>query len=121
MLQYTSRPLSVRLTETLAPERQLEWDALVDAHPGGDVTQLSGWGRLRQLAGYTPLYVLAYDGEHIVGGAQIMVRQVPALGSVGYAPYGPLVFAHAEQPDEVQTALAGAFRDLVRNRLRVLF
>jgi lipid II:glycine glycyltransferase (peptidoglycan interpeptide bridge formation enzyme) len=121
MLQYTSSPLSVLLMETLNLEQLLEWDALVDAHPGGDVTQLSGWGRLRRLAGYTSLYVLAFYGGQIVGGAQILVRQVPALGRVGYAPYGPLVFRHAERPDEVHTALADAFRDLVRNRLRVLF
>ncbi len=121
MRPQASTPVSVKLTETPGVEVLHEWDALVAAHLGGDVAQLSGWGRLRRLAGYTPLYVLAYDGEDIVGGAQILVRQVPVLGSVGYAPYGPLVFGRARRPDEVVTVLADTFRDLAGDRLSILF
>ena len=114
---------STRVTVTRKPgaAELTAWDALVSAHPGADVTQLSGWGRLRRLAGYSPLYVLVRDQERIVGGAQVLIRRVPVLGSVGYLPYGPLVFGHSKDPEEVCSLLADTLRDLVRDRLRVLF
>ncbi len=114
---------STRVTVTVGPEAAelAAWDALVSAHPGADVTQLSGWGRLRRLAGYSPLYVLAHDQEQIVGGAQVLIRRVPVLGFIGYAPYGPLVFGRAKDQEEICSLLADTLRDLVRDRLRVLF
>src|SRR3712207_4429911 len=95
VVTHASRSLSVVLTEAPGAELLREWDALVAAHPGADVAQLSGWGRLRRLAGYSSLYVLARQDEQIVGGAQVLVRRVPVLGAVGYAPYAPLVFGPA--------------------------
>lgn len=38
-----------------------EWDALVSATPGSDVTQLSAWARLRSNVGYEALYLLGYS------------------------------------------------------------
>ncbi|MCW2579364.1 MAG: peptidoglycan bridge formation glycyltransferase FemA/FemB family protein, partial [Blastococcus sp.] len=113
--------MSVAVTETPGAAQLAAWDALVSAHPGADVTQLSGWARVRRLAGYSPLYVLAYDGDRIVGGAQLLVRRVPLLGSIGYAPYGPLVFGHGDHADDVHSLLADTLRDLVADRLRILF
>lgn len=104
------------------------WDALVDRTPGTDVTQFSTWARLRGMVGFAPLYVLAYRAAELVGGAQIMTRRVPLLGTVGYLPYGPLVTPDAlssreVSPDvnpDVRSALADALAVLCRRRLRIL-
>ena len=118
---HASSSTWVTVTEEPGTDQLSAWDASVSAHPGADVAQLSGWGRLRRLAGYTPLYVLAYERERIVGGVQVLVRSLPLLHSLGYAPYGPMVFEHAERPDEIYSLLADALRDLVTDRLRILF
>ncbi|HEU0088366.1 MAG TPA: GNAT family N-acetyltransferase [Pseudonocardiaceae bacterium] len=97
------------------------WDALVDRTPGTDVTQFSTWGMLRGLAGFAPLYLLAHRSTDLVGGALIMTRRVPVLGSLGYLPYGPLVAAGTAGPDDVTRALADALVVLGRRRLRMLF
>ncbi|MGQ0777591.1 MAG: lipid II:glycine glycyltransferase FemX [Pseudonocardiales bacterium] len=101
------------------PEVLRAWDGLVDRTPGTDVTQFSTWARLRRQVGFTPLYVLAHHGGELVGGAQILSRRMPALGAVGYLPYGPIVASDA--PDGVTWALADALTGLRRRRLRMLF
>ena len=97
------------------------WDLLVDRTPGTDVTQLSVWAGLRGRVGFSPLYVLAYRGAELVGGAQILTRRVPVLGGVGYLPYGPLVAPDIAAPDDVRRALVDALAVLGQRRLRILF
>ncbi|MCA1676422.1 MAG: GNAT family N-acetyltransferase, partial [Actinobacteria bacterium] len=104
-----------------APEVLSTWDALVEGTPGTDVTQLSTWALLREMVGFTPLYVLAYRATELVGGALIMSRRVPLLGAVGYLPYGPLVAPEGKDADDVRRALADALAVLCRRHLRMLF
>jgi lipid II:glycine glycyltransferase (peptidoglycan interpeptide bridge formation enzyme) len=113
--------LALRVTGDPDPATVARWDALVLAHPTADVTQLSGWARLRREAGYEPLYLLVTDGDRLAGGALVLVRRVPLLGRVGYIPYGPLVAAGEERPDDVLEVLADGLRDLTRRRVRTLF
>lgn len=114
---------AVSVTARRAPGAGLlgAWDALVDSTPGTDVTQLSTWARLREMVGFTPLYVLAHQPAGLAGGALIMVRRVPLLGAVGYLPYGPLVASGARSGADVRRALADALAALCRRRLRMLF
>ncbi len=97
------------------------WDDLVRAHPAGDVAQLSAWTRIRGLAGYTGMHVLAFDNGHLVGGAQILLRRVHGLGALGYVPYGPLVSPAAADPDGIHDLLSDALAHLGRRRFRALF
>jgi len=97
------------------------WDLLVDRTPGTDVTQLSVWAGLRGRVGFSPLYLFAYRGAELVGGAQILTRRVPVLGGVGYLPYGPLVAPDVAAPEDVRRALVDALAVLGRRRLRILF
>jgi len=103
------------------PEVLREWDRLVDRTPGTDVTQLSCWARLRRQVGFTALYLLAHQAGELVGGAQLMTRRVPVLGTAGYLPYGPLVAPEAAPGPDVRCALADALAVLGRRRLRMLF
>ncbi|WP_165943865.1 lipid II:glycine glycyltransferase FemX [Saccharopolyspora karakumensis] len=97
------------------------WDELVEATPGCDVSQLSAWGRVRAEAGYAPHYVLVTRGGEVLGGAQVLVRQVRPLGTLGYVPYGPVIATGVPDRACVRDALAGALDDLARHRLRMLF
>lgn len=97
------------------------WDRLVDSTAGSDVTQLTAWARLRGRVGYAPLYLLAFQAGELVGGAQIMYRCVPVLGSVGYLPYGPVISPDAADRNGICRALGGGLAALGRRRLRMLF
>ncbi|MGH3870211.1 MAG: lipid II:glycine glycyltransferase FemX [Pseudonocardiaceae bacterium] len=97
------------------------WDQLVDDTPGSDVTQLTAWARLRGRVGYTPLYLLAFRAQELVGGAQILHRRVPVLGRVGYLPYGPIISAAATDRHGICRELAGGLATIVREQLRMLF
>ncbi|HKR49855.1 MAG TPA: GNAT family N-acetyltransferase [Pseudonocardiaceae bacterium] len=107
--------------EDPGPDVLEAWDLLVDRTPGTDVTQLSAWAGLRGRVGFSPLYLLAYRGTELAGGAQILTRQVPVLGAVGYLPYGPLVAPDVVAADDVRRALVDALAVLSRRRLRILF
>lgn len=113
--------ISVTARRNPGPEILGAWDALVDRTPGTDVTQFSTWARLRGMVGFTPLYVFAYRATELVGGALIMSRRIPLLGSVGYLPYGPLVTSDAQDADDVRRALADVLAVLCRRQLRMLF
>jgi lipid II:glycine glycyltransferase (peptidoglycan interpeptide bridge formation enzyme) len=95
------------------------WDELVRAS-ARDVAQLSGWARVRRLAGYQALYVFVEDGGELVGGAQVLVRRLPVLGAVCYVPYGPVALPSAVRP-AVQESLAEALARVGRRSSRALF
>lgn len=84
-------PIEVRVHTGADHELLRRWDRLVRTTPGTDVTQLSVWGRLRGEAGYTATHLLAFAGDRLLGGAQVLCRRVGALGAIGYVPYGPLL------------------------------
>ena len=110
--------------EDPGPEALQAWDLLVDRTPGTDVTQLSIWAGLRARVGFSPLYLLAYRGTELVGGAQILTRRMPVLGAVfslGYLPYGPLVAPGVAAADDVRRVLVDALAVLGRRRLQILF
>lgn len=116
-----TQQIHVTIREDPGPEALHAWDRLVDHTPGTDVTQLSVWGGLRSRVGFTPLYLLAYQAGELVGGAQILTRRFPVLGSVGYLPYGPLVSPGAPAADDIRQALVDALAMLSRRRLPILF
>lgn len=119
----SGRKVQVIVRAEPGPEALNAWDLLVDRTPGTDVTQFSVWGGLRGRVGFTPLYLLAYRAGELVGGAQILTRRFPVLGSVGYLPYGPLVSPDAVSSDaeEIRHALVDALVMVSRRRLRMLF
>ena len=115
------RKVRVIAREDPGAEALHAWDLLVDRTPGTDVTQFSAWGVLRGRVGFTPLYLLAYQDGELVGGAQILTRRFPVLGSVGYLPYGPLVSPGAPAAEDIRHALVDALLLLTRRRMRILF
>jgi lipid II:glycine glycyltransferase (peptidoglycan interpeptide bridge formation enzyme) len=68
-----------------------EWDAWVAAAPGGHHLQTAGWARVKAAAGWHATRVALARGEEIAAGCQLLIRRIPLLGSVAYAPRAPLM------------------------------
>jgi lipid II:glycine glycyltransferase (peptidoglycan interpeptide bridge formation enzyme) len=94
-----------------------EWDDWVAAVPGGHHLQTSGWGNVKAGAGWRPLRILLRDHGGLVGGCQLLTRELPVLGAIGYVPRGPLL---ASRDPALLDALLGAVRDQARQRRTAL-
>jgi lipid II:glycine glycyltransferase (peptidoglycan interpeptide bridge formation enzyme) len=94
-----------------------EWDAFVDAAPGGHHLQTGLWARVKAREGWRPVRLLARRDGELVGGAQLLVRPT-RLGAIGYCPRGPLLL------DEHDPATLGALLDglaKLARRERILY
>jgi lipid II:glycine glycyltransferase (peptidoglycan interpeptide bridge formation enzyme) len=72
-------------------ERRDEWNALVLALPRADFRQSWQWGAARVAHGWSVVRAAVTAGDRDVAAAQVLVRHVPGLGPVLYAPRGPLL------------------------------
>ena len=113
--------VSVRVASEVGIDELAEWDEFVSSVALSDVAQLSAWGAVRAKAGFDALHVFAHRSETLVGGAQVIVRRIPLLGSIGYVSAGPVVAEGLEDRGEVVGALATAMTELLRKGIRVLF
>lgn len=98
-----------------------EWDHVVDGVAGSDVAQMSGWARLRRLAGFDALHLLVREDGRIVGGAQVLHRRIPLFGRIGYVPYGPVVGVTGERRAAVRRAVCAGLAGLADDHFRMLF
>jgi lipid II:glycine glycyltransferase (peptidoglycan interpeptide bridge formation enzyme) len=80
--------VTVRIRTIVSAE---EWDPLVLEFATCDFRQSFGWGEARARQGWRPLRVAAFDGDECLVALAILGRPVPGLGSVLYAPRGPLI------------------------------
>lgn len=113
-------PVTVNRLACPSPDMLAEWDALVGSTSGTDITQMSSWARVRRHAGFTPTYLTVRENGLLVGGAQLLWRDLPGLGRIGYLPYGPLIGpAATDRP----AAVHGLGQQLARldRRTRMLF
>lgn len=85
-------------------DRQV-WDDYV-LENGGHPLQLWGWGDVKAAHGWRSERLLGYDiDKNIVGGAQILIRQLPwPFRSLVYVPRGPV--GESEKAPELLEALA---------------
>ncbi|MGH8984195.1 MAG: peptidoglycan bridge formation glycyltransferase FemA/FemB family protein [Acidimicrobiia bacterium] len=68
-----------------------EWDEYLARTPGGDVTQTSGWARLKRASGFMVHRVVLREAGMVAGGAQMLARPVGHFGAVAYLPNGPVL------------------------------
>lgn len=96
----------------------LRWADFVRAAPGGHYMQGPEWAEFKLAFEWTLARVTLVLGEDVVAGAQVLLRRLPGIGAVGWAPKAPVVAGSDPEPIE---RLLGELRLLVkRERIRVL-
>lgn len=93
-----------------------DWNAFVDATPGGHQLQTSLWAQVKAREGWHPIRLLARRDRKLIGGAQLLVRPT-RLGSIGYCPRGPLL---GKDDADTLPALLDALAELARSE-RILY
>jgi peptidoglycan pentaglycine glycine transferase (the first glycine) len=97
------------LDDTSQPGVALHWDRFVAATPGGQHVQSHRWASLKSTEGWKAITIELIDDETILGGAQMLVRNVSVLGAIGYVPMGPVFRAESvarEVLDRIETVAA---------------
>jgi lipid II:glycine glycyltransferase (peptidoglycan interpeptide bridge formation enzyme) len=68
-----------------------DWDALVESAPSGHHVQTTRWAEVKHTVGWRAARVEVRRRGQLVGGIQVLLRRLPGLGSVGFAPRGPVI------------------------------
>jgi lipid II:glycine glycyltransferase (peptidoglycan interpeptide bridge formation enzyme) len=93
------------------------WDRLV-VDAGGGLSQTWDWGELKRQSDWSPIRLTVEDRRGNAGCAQILLRRLGRLGTIGYLDGGPLVPPAA---DAVASALLSEIeRACRRHRVRAL-
>jgi lipid II:glycine glycyltransferase (peptidoglycan interpeptide bridge formation enzyme) len=71
--------------------RDPEWDRFLLTTSAGHHLQSSYWGEVKSIIGWRAIRVLVTRDRDIYGGAQVLLRKLPVIGSVGYVPLGPVL------------------------------
>lgn len=67
------------------------WDTFLTRTPGGHHVQTSLWAQVKATLGWGVVRLTVTRKGEIVAGAQILIRQLPLIGAIGYVPRGPLL------------------------------
>jgi len=76
------------------------------------------WGQLKAASGWKVHRVLVEGAEGVVGGAQLLFRPLPLIGSVGYVAKGPVL--DAEAPGLYRALLGEVLRAAAAEHVRYL-
>lgn len=82
-----SKDFTVELSTELVDEA---WDSFVESALGGEYYQTARWARVQATRGWNSLRIYLKSGDDIQGGAQILYRTYPIIGSMGYMSRGPV-------------------------------
>ena len=84
----TSKRYELRVSSADCDPR---WDGFVSRSPGGHHLQSTYWARVKAALGWQAARVTAVRDGDICGGAQVLLRRVPLLGTIGYVALGPVL------------------------------
>jgi hypothetical protein len=68
-----------------------QWDKFVMSVKGSCVQQLSGWVEVKQLEGWDFKRIIYVNENSIIGGYQILIKQLPFPLKIGYINHGPVL------------------------------
>jgi len=94
------------------------WDRFVATAGDGLYQQTTMWAQVKALVGWqAELLVVEREGR-VVGGCQLLIRSLPVVGAIAYAPRGPVI------PDRdmavLDLLLASVHRLARKRRIRYL-
>jgi lipid II:glycine glycyltransferase (peptidoglycan interpeptide bridge formation enzyme) len=72
-------------------ENDGRWDAFLQDIPGAYFAQSSLWAQVKVQQGYEPLRLTVSRQGRIVAGAQLLMRPMKGLGTLGYVSRGPVL------------------------------
>ena len=86
-------PIRARREKKTAAFPAARWDAFVEHHPYGHFLQTNGWGELKSQHGWRYVRSTVVNAEaELIGGSILLFRRLPfGLGTLAYAPRGPVV------------------------------
>jgi peptidoglycan pentaglycine glycine transferase (the first glycine) len=95
-----------------------EWDRFLQSVPGSHHLQTSLWAELKRPSGWKSIRLALRQDAVVVGGLQILYREIYGLGRVGYCPRGPVL---ANDDDRLPALLMHELGELIRSeRFRYL-
>jgi len=84
----TAGPYSIRISDAADDP---EWDDFLETAPGSAFKQTSCWGRVAASTGWRASRVVVSETSRVVAGVQVLMRPLPAGGSVGRVSWGPVL------------------------------
>ena len=94
------------------------WDAFVSGNPSGQFEQTSAWAHAKSVNRWRPLRLSLFSNGNIVGGAQILYRNVLFFGKIAYISKGPVVTPGLTS--EITRRILGELTHLVKKE-RILY
>jgi peptidoglycan pentaglycine glycine transferase (the first glycine) len=94
------------------------WGRFLEVAPGGHYMQSGEWAQFKLAFDWRVARLTLQRGQDVVAGAQVLLRRLPGLGAVGWAPKAP-VLAEPD-PELLERLLADLRRVVKRERIRVL-
>ena len=89
------------------------WDGFVASAPGGTHLQSTCSAEVKRTVGWRPVRILAFEGNDLVGGCQILLRRLSRFGTVAYVPRAPLA---SDGRADVAQKVTIAFMELAQSR-----
>lgn len=99
-------------------EHDPAWEAFLAETPGAHYTQSTLWAKIKAPGGWRASRVVLTREGRIVAGTQLLIRQLPLAGAIGYVPKGPVVAGAA--PDLARLALDALHMAARAQRVRYL-
>jgi lipid II:glycine glycyltransferase (peptidoglycan interpeptide bridge formation enzyme) len=96
-----------------------EWDSFLADLGSNHHLQSSLWSQVKSANGWKSRRVVALQCGQIVGGAQLLIRKIRLVGSVGYLPKGPILVN--DDADLAQELILRIRQIASRERIKVLF
>ncbi|MDA7884869.1 aminoacyltransferase [bacterium] len=93
-MKLTAPPIQQAANQLTTAISSLEsdpaWDAFLTQQGCNHHLQCSQWAAVKKLNGWQSKRITIANSESIVGGAQILIRNIRYFGNIGYIPKGPV-------------------------------
>ncbi|MFO1451615.1 MAG: GNAT family N-acetyltransferase [Opitutaceae bacterium] len=80
---------TLRIERDSSPDSS-RWDAFVGSCANAHFEQASDWAAAKQVQGWTSFRLLAFQGDQIIAGAQVLTRSLRRWVTIGMVSRGPL-------------------------------
>jgi len=95
-----------------------QWDNFLNQIPGVYFAQSSLWAAAKSFQGWDTLRLTVRQRDDIVGGIQMLTREMPVLGNVGYVSRGPVL--RDDDPDLMSQLVGKLLQQAGHNRTQAL-